>query len=79
MIDDLSSPHRPVRLLARFQSSTLQISLACVIPFFLLILLKTIKRIGTNPNRKPSPPFDSADSIPSLGHPALDSGKMVWL
>ena len=32
MTDDLSSPHRPVRLLARSQSSTLQISLACVFP-----------------------------------------------
>ena len=32
MTGDLSSPHRPVRLLARSQSSTLQISLACVFP-----------------------------------------------
>ena len=32
MTDDLSSPHRPVRLLARSQSSTLQISFACVFP-----------------------------------------------
>ena len=30
MPDDLSSPHRPVRLLARSQSSTFQISLTCV-------------------------------------------------
>ena len=32
MTDDLSSPHRPVRLLARSQPSTLQISLSCVFP-----------------------------------------------
>ena len=32
MTDDLSSPHRPVRLLARSRSSTLQISLTCVFP-----------------------------------------------
>ena len=32
MTDDLSSPHRPVRLLARSQSSTFQISLTCVFP-----------------------------------------------
>ena len=32
MTDDLSSPHRPVRLLARSQSSTCQISLTCIFP-----------------------------------------------
>ena len=32
MTDDLSSPHRPVRLLARSQSSTFQISLTRVFP-----------------------------------------------
>ena len=32
MTDDLSSPHRLVRLLARSQSSTFQISLTCVFP-----------------------------------------------
>ena len=32
MTDDLSSPHRPVCLLARSQSSTFQISLTCVFP-----------------------------------------------
>ena len=32
MTDDLSSPNRPVRLLARSQSSTFQISLTCIFP-----------------------------------------------
>ena len=36
----------------------------------LLILVKTIQRIVADPKRKLSPPFDSADSVPSLGHPA---------
>ena len=45
----------------------------------LLILVKTIQRIVADPKRKLSPPFDSADSVPSLGHPALGSGKMLSL
>ena len=45
----------------------------------LLILVKTIQRIITDPKRKLSPPFDSADSVPSLGHPAPGSGKMLSL
>ena len=32
--DDLSSPHRPVRLLTRSQSSTCHVSLACVFPSY---------------------------------------------
>ena len=43
----------------------------------LLILVKTIERIVADPKRKLSPPFDSADSVPSLGHPG--SGKMLLL
>ena len=43
----------------------------------LLILVKTIQRIVADPKRKLSPPFDSADSVPSLGHPG--SGKMLSL
>ena len=39
----------------------------------LSILIQTIQRIVADPKRKLSPPFDSADSVPSLGHPA--SGK----
>ena len=34
MTDDLSFPHRPVRLLARSQSSTFQVSLARVFPSY---------------------------------------------
>ena len=45
----------------------------------LLILVKTIQRIVADPKRKLSPPFDSADSVPSLGHPAPGSGKMLSL
>ena len=36
-------------------------------------------RIVADPKRKLSPPFDSADSVPSLGHPAPGSGKMLSL
>ena len=43
----------------------------------LLILVKTIQRIVADPKCKLSPPFDSADSVPSLGHPG--SGKMLSL
>ncbi len=32
-----------------------------------------------DPKRKLSPPFDSADSVPSLGHPVPGSGKMLSL
>ena len=45
----------------------------------LLILVKTIQRIVADPKCKLSPPFDSADSVPSLGHPAPGSGKMMSL
>ena len=43
----------------------------------LLILVKTIQRIVADPKRKLLPPFDSADSVPSLRHPAPGSGKML--
>ena len=45
----------------------------------LLLLVKTNQRIVADPKRKLSPPFDSADSVPSLGHPAPGSGKMLSL
>ena len=46
----------------------------------LSILLKTIQRIGADPKCDyPSPPFDLADSDPSLGHPAPGSGKILSL
>ena len=45
----------------------------------LLILVKTIQRIVADPKRKLSPPFDSPDSVPSLGHPAPGPCKMLSL
>ena len=45
----------------------------------LLILVKTIQRIVAEPKRKLSPPFDSADSVPGLGHSAPGSDKMLSL
>ena len=45
----------------------------------LLILVKTIQRIVADPKRKLSPPFDSADSVPSLSHPAPGTGKILSL
>ena len=41
----------------------------------LLMLVKTIQRIVADPKRKLSPPFHSADSVPSLGHTAPGSGQ----
>ena len=43
------------------------------------MLVKTIQRIVADTKRKLSPPFDSADSVPSLAHPAPGSGKMLSL
>ena len=45
----------------------------------LSILVKTIQRIVADPKRTLSPPFDSADSVSSLGHPAPGSGNMLPL
>ena len=50
MTDDLSSPHRPVRLLARSQFSTFQISLTRVFPSFFgrpLFLFPGISALNT--------------------------------
>ena len=47
-------------------------------PFY-QFYLKYFQRIVADPKRKLSPPFDSADSVPSLGHPASGSGKMLSL
>ena len=41
--------------------------------------LKYFQRIVADPKRKLSPPFDSADSVPSLSHPAPGSGKTLSL
>ncbi len=51
------------------------ISKPILVPIW-LILVKIIQRIVADPMRKLSPPFDSADTVPSLGHPAPGSGKM---
>ena len=66
--------HRP-----RIASTTIKLISKPNLMSILSILLKTIQRIGADPIRKPSPPFDSADSVPSLGHPAPGSGKMLSL
>ena len=70
--------HRP-----RIASTMIKlISKPILLPFFFkLILVNTIQRFVADPKRKLSPPFDLADSVPSLGqtHPAPGSGKMLSL
>ena len=66
--------HRP-----RIASTMIKLISKPILLPILLILVKTIQRIVTDPKRKLSPPFDSADSVPSLGHPAPGSGKMLSL
>ena len=63
----------------RIASTMIKLISKNVILSILSILFKKIKRIGTDPKRKSSPPFDSADSVPSLGHPTAGSGKMLSL
>ena len=61
--------HRP-----RIASTAIKlISKHVVLSILLILVKKTIQRIGNDPNRTPSPPFDSPDSVPSLGHPASTS------
>ena len=66
--------HRP-----RIASTMIKLISKPILLPILLILEKTIKRIVADPKRKLSPLFDSADSVPSLGHPAPGSGKMLSL
>ena len=66
--------HRP-----RIASTMIKLISNPILLPILLILVKTIKRIVADAKRKLSPPFDSADSVPSLGHPAPGSGKMLSL
>ena len=67
--------HRP-----RIASTIIKLILKPILlPFFFFILVKKIQRIVADPKRKLSPPFDSADSVPSPGHPAPGSGKMLSL
>ena len=66
--------HRP-----RIASTMIKLISKPILLPILIILVKTIKRIVADPKRKLSPPFDSADSAPSLGYPAPGSGKMLSL
>ncbi len=66
--------HRP-----RIASTIIKLISKPILQPILLILVKKIKRIVADPKRKLSPPYDSADSVPSLGHPAPSSGKMLSL
>ena len=63
----------------RIASTTIKVISKNYILPILSILVKTIQRIVADPKRKLSPPFDSADSVPSLGHPAPGSGNMLSL
>ena len=66
--------HRP-----RIASTMIKLISKPILQPILLILVKTIQRIVADPKCKLSPPFDSADSVPSLGHPAPGSSKMLLL
>ena len=66
--------HRP-----RIASTIIKLISKPILLPILLILVKTIQRIVADPKRKLSPPFDSADSVPRLGHSGPGSGKMLWL
>ena len=84
MTDDLSSPHRPVRLLARSQSSTLQISLACVFPsvvlssFSLVYLPSTLSSVGAYVFAMPVPDQSSlSDLFENLRHSCCSSDVFI--
>ena len=66
--------HRP-----RIASTTITFISKPILLSILYIILKTIQPIGADAKRKPSPPFDSANSVPSLVHPSPCSGKMLSL
>ena len=66
--------HRP-----RIASTMIKLISKPILLPILLILVKTVQRIVADPKRKLSPPFDSTDSVLSLGHPAPGSGKMLSL
>ncbi len=64
----------------RIASTTIKlISKKITVHFINFSKKKTIQRIVADPKRKLSPLFYSADSVPSLGHPAPGSGKMLSL
>ena len=73
---------RPMKLAHRPRISLTMIkviSKPILLPTLLILVKKTIQRIVADLKRKLSSPFDSADSVPSLGHPAPGSGKMLSL
>ena len=63
----------------RIASTTIKLISKKLLLSILSILVKTFQRIVADPKRKLSPPFDSADSVSSLGHPAPGSGNMQLL
>ena len=64
----------------RIASTTIKlISTKNVLSILSILVKKTIQRIVADPKRKLSPPFDSPDSVSSLGHPAPGSGNMLPL
>ena len=63
----------------RIASTTIKLISTKFLLSILSILVKTFQRIVADPKRKLSPPFDSADSVSSLGHPAPGLGNMLPL
>ena len=62
----------------RIASTTIKLISTKHLLSILSILVKTFQRIVADPKRKLSP-FDSADSVSSLGHPAPGLGNMLPL
>ena len=89
MTDDLSSPHRPVRLLARSQSSTFQILFTCVfpscfrsssLPFLLYICPQHFPQcvFAISPHHMPVPVQSSlGDLFGSLRHSCCSSDVFI--
>ena len=63
----------------RIASTTIKLISTKILLAILSILVKTFQRIVADPKRTLSPPFDSADSVSSLGHPAPGSDNMLPL
>ena len=64
--------HRP-----RIASTIIKLISKPILLPILLILVKTIQRVVADPKRKLSPAFDSADSVPSLGHPGFGQNAVA--
>ena len=63
----------------RIASTTIKLISTTKVLSILSILVKTFQRTVADPKRKLSPPFHSADSFSSLGHPAPGSCNMLPL